>query len=130
LGRSVGDIMAHHVITISPDASLGDAYALLRGKKISMLVVEQAGRAVGLLTERDAVRFIHDDLDIRHNSVASVMTSPVTTVQKGLSLFEAYSILTENHFRHLVVVDEGDLLVGVGTLTDMLDAWVSNILLI
>jgi len=121
LSRSVGDIMTHDVITIPPDASLSEAYALLRGKKISMLVVEQAGRAVGLLTERDAVRFIHDDLDIRHSSVASVMTSPVTTVPKGLSLFEAYSILTENHFRHLVVADAGGLLAGVVTLTDMLD---------
>ncbi len=121
MSRSVRDIMTCNVITISPDALLGDAYALFRSEKISMLVVAQQGRAVGLLTERDVVHFIHDNLDFTHTTVASVMSTPVTTVQMGLSLFDAYSVLTEKHFRHLVIVDDNGLLAGVVTLTDMLD---------
>jgi len=113
--------MTSHVITIGADASLGQAYDLLRSHKISILVVAQEGRAIGLLTERDVVGFIHDNLDVNQTSVASVMTSPVKTVQQDDTLFDAYAILTENHFRHLVVADQHDQLAGVVTLTDMLD---------
>ncbi len=67
------------------------------------------------------MRFIHDNLDLAHTRVASVMTAPVTTVSASLLLFEAYSILTEKHFRHLVVADAEGMLAGVVTLTDMLD---------
>jgi len=81
VGRFVRDIMTHNVITISPDALLRDAYQLLRSEEISMLVVEQAGKAIGLLTERDAVRFIHDSVDFMRTTVATVMTEPVTTVE-------------------------------------------------
>jgi len=120
MSRRVRDIMSQHIITISPDAALSDAYALLRHKKISMLVVEQAGKAVGVITERDAVRLIHDNLDSNSTLVADVMSSPVVTVKGGLSLFKAYDILSRNHFRHLVVADKDGLLAGVVTLTDML----------
>ncbi|WP_236075456.1 CBS domain-containing protein [Mariprofundus sp. EBB-1] len=113
--------MTRSVITISPDSPLEDAYTLFRKEKISMLVVEQEGKAVGLLTERDAVRFIHDSIDVTHTLVVNVMSSPVTMVDEGLSLFEAYSILAEKHYRHLVVADTDGLLAGVVTLTDMLD---------
>jgi len=113
--------MATNVITIAPGALLSEAYALLREKRISILVVEQAGRAVGLLTERDAVSIMHDHVDLMHTTVASVMTSPVTTVKQDLSLFDAYSVLTKHHFRHLVVANDDGFLTGVVTLTDMLD---------
>lgn len=121
MSRTICDIMTSNVITIMPDALLADAYKILKHKRISMLVVEQQGVPVGLLTERDAVRLIHNNTDLIHTTVASVMTSPIMTINKSCVLFDAYSMLTENHFRHLVVVDDEGLLAGVVTLTDMLD---------
>ena len=119
--RYVRDIMTRNVITIPPASPLKDAYTIFRKKKISMLVIEEAGRVMGLLTERDAVRFIHDGLDMNQTRVTDVMSTPVTMVDESLSLFEAYSILSAKHFRHLVISDQAGLLAGVVTLTDMLD---------
>jgi len=121
MARYVRDIMTRNVITIPPDSVLKDAYTIFRKNRISMLVVEQAGKVAGLLTERDAVRFIHDGLDMEQTRIADVMSSPVTMVDESLSLFEAYSILSAKHFRHLVIADKAGLLAGVITLTDMLD---------
>jgi len=121
LGRCIQDIMTTDVVTIAPDAFLANAYALLREKRISIIIVKQEQRAVGLLTERDVIGIMHENINPSQTTVASVMTSPVTTVAQNMKLFDAYSVLTEHHFRHLVVADDDGLLAGVVTLTDMLD---------
>jgi len=113
--------MTTNVVTIAPNALLTEAYSLLREKRISIIVVEQMGRAVGLLTERDVIGIMHDNINASQTTIASVMTSPVKTISHDMQLFDAYSVLTENHFRHLVVANDDGLLAGVVTLTDMLD---------
>lgn len=52
----VKEAMHNEVVTVPPDAPLGQAAALMLEKKIGCLVVVEAGRIVGILTEADFVK--------------------------------------------------------------------------
>jgi CBS domain-containing protein len=117
----VRDIMSRDVISVSEDSLLVDAFSLFRDKRISILIVKRGDELVGLLTERDAVYFIHKNLKADQVLVADVATTSVVTVNEETSLFGAYSVLMENNFRHLVITDDDGQLAGVATLSDMLD---------
>jgi CBS domain-containing protein len=53
----IRDVMSRHPITVGPDATLLDALVLMRGQKVSGLpVVDDGGRLVGVLSQRDVAR--------------------------------------------------------------------------
>jgi len=52
----VGEIMTSPLITISPDADIDEAAAILRDKNIRRLVVENDGKIVGVISEYDIIR--------------------------------------------------------------------------
>ena len=55
-------------------------------------------------------------------SIDAIMTADVITIAPSASLADARSLMHEHRFHHLPVVDEGDHLVGLLTLTDVLAA--------
>jgi len=60
----VGEVMSREVVTVAPDATLGEAAALLLGRRIGCLpVVKPDGTLVGLVTETDLLRaaFLPDE---------------------------------------------------------------------
>ena len=82
--------MVVNPITIAPDAPLGDAQALMKNNRISGIpVVENSGRLVGILTNRD-VRFAENP----EQPVRELMTSDnLATVKLGTSGDEARRLL-------------------------------------
>ena len=101
--------------TIQPDASLGQALDLMAQKNISGIpVVGPDHKLIGILTNRD-VRFAHN----KEQRVADLMTSPVITVTSSAAPDEARRLLHEHRIEKLVVVDEGNVCVGLITVKDM-----------
>ncbi len=103
-------------ITISPDAPLSEATALMAANRISGIpVVEKSGKLVGILTNRD-VRFAANP----NQPVRELMTADnLATVRPGVDLDEARKLLHQRRIEKLLVVDDQYRCVGLITVKDM-----------
>ncbi|WP_309622738.1 IMP dehydrogenase [Novosphingobium sp.] len=108
--------MVVNPITISPDATLGDARALMEANRISGIpVVENGGKLVGILTNRD-VRFANNPAQ----PVRELMTHDnLATVTAGVSQDEAKRLLHQRRIEKLLVVDSNYHCTGLITVKDM-----------
>ncbi|MBW3552968.1 MAG: IMP dehydrogenase [Gemmatimonadetes bacterium] len=108
--------MIMNPITLRADGSLRDAHQLMAQFSISGVpIVEEGGRLVGIITNRD-LQFERDlDLPIR-----DVMTSDaLVTAPVGTSLEEAERVLHRHRIEKLPVVDEDGTLRGLITVKDI-----------
>ena len=103
-------------ITLGPGARLADAIALMRDYSISGVpIVEDGGRLVGIITNRDLV--FETDVE---RPVREVMTRDgLVTAPAGTSLEEAEQILRRHKIEKLPVVDAGGTLKGLITVKDI-----------
>ena len=111
------------VATVQPDATVGEAVALLRRKAIGALVVSGDGRAVdGILSERDLVHALADRgaalLDLR---VEQLMTHRVVTCSPRDSVGDLMAQMTERRIRHIPVLRDGAL-AGIVSIGDVVKA--------
>ncbi|NCC24627.1 MAG: CBS domain-containing protein [Deltaproteobacteria bacterium] len=114
-------IMPTHLHVIGPEETLKAAVSLMRDKNISCLPVVRGDVAVGILTERDLVRFILKfGLVFDGYLVRDVMTSRVITVSENEDLYDVYSRMCGNRIRHLVLTDACGKVVGIKTFTDLM----------
>ncbi len=108
--------MVINPITIGPDATLGEAQALMTRHNISGIpVIDRGGKLLGILTNRD-VRFAADPLQ----PVRELMTShDLATVSEGVSQEEARRLLHARRIEKLLVVDADYHCVGLITVKDI-----------
>jgi len=108
--------MVVNPITISPRATLGEAQSLMSVNKISGIpVVEDSGKLVGILTNRD-VRFA----DNPAQPVCELMTHEnLATVRLGVGQEEARRLLHRRRIEKLLVVDDDFRCVGLITVKDI-----------
>lgn len=107
------------VVSISGDATVAEAIAMLAERRIGALPVLKDGRVVGIFSERDVVYCLAEvGGEALAKSVADVMTAPAQTVDPGQSVLGALSLMTARRFRHLPVLD-GERLVGFVSIGDL-----------
>ncbi|OYY79399.1 MAG: IMP dehydrogenase [Sphingomonas sp. 28-62-20] len=108
--------MVVNPITIAPDATLAEAQALMARHRISGIpVVEQSGKLVGIVTNRD-VRFAGNP----NQPVAELMTHEnLATVDPGVSQEEARRLLHQRRIEKLLVVDNDYHCIGLITVKDI-----------
>ena len=116
---AVEELMSSPPVTCGADTSLGEATALMDRRQIGSVVVTDHDAVVGILTERDLMRASATRVDRRHESVRRWMTADPDVLGPHDEVAAAWSGLTHHHYRHLPVVDGGDL-VGVVSLRDLL----------
>ena len=111
--------MSAPVVTALPDDTVADAATQMRDNRVGAVVVVDGDRPVGILTERDLVRWGAAGVDPGGSKVAEWMTADPDTVSPGLSVQEAYDELSSHGYRHIPVVDAGRL-VGIVSMRDLL----------
>ena len=107
--------MIYDPITISKDASVGDALKLMKENHIGGIpVVDEGNRLIGIVTNRD-LRF-QTDMEL---PIARVMTSDNLVTTTKADLTDASKILLEHKIEKLPVVDDSGRLVGLITYRDI-----------
>ncbi|WP_018158096.1 CBS domain-containing protein [Demetria terragena] len=108
------------VVTIRPDATVGELVRLLAQHRIGAVVVlGEASAPAGIVSERDIVRHLHDaGADYLSSPVSGIMTAEVYTCDPEDEIESVAESLTEQRIRHLPVVVDGAL-VGIVSIGDV-----------
>lgn len=114
------------VITIRPDATVAEAVSLLEEKNFGALVVSADGTSVaGIVSERDIVRHLaRQGAGLLDTSVSTIATAKVTTCEPSDSVEGLMSLMTSGRFRHVPVVEDGNL-AGVVSIGDVVKTHVA-----
>jgi citrate synthase len=117
--RTVADVMSHPVVTAVPSEVLADVSARMGEHKVGSVVVVDGERPIGILTERDLVRFGAAGADSSATKVSEWMTEAPDTVRPDETVVKAFARLSEFGYRHIPVVDDGKL-VGIVSMRDLM----------
>jgi len=110
----------NQILSVVPTATVLQAMQLMADRNIGAVLVMEAQKVVGILSERDIVRKV----ELRGQScsaalVSAVMTEKVLYVEPAQSLEECMALMTEKRIRHLPVL-EGEKILGVVSIGDVL----------
>jgi CBS domain-containing protein len=109
----------HQVWSVSPDATVYDAVAMMAEKNVGALLVVRDGELVGIVSERDYTRKVMlRGKRSRETFVHEIMSSHLTTVDPKESVDQCLRNMTEKRIRHLPVVKEGEIC-GVISIGDL-----------
>ena len=109
----------NEIYSVEPDTLVLDAIKIMEEKKVGALPVIQNNKLVGILSERDYTRkVILNNRNSRETTVSQIMTENVKTVSPSQTVDECMIIMSENHIRHLPVV-ENDMTVGFLSVMDV-----------
>jgi CBS domain-containing protein len=118
--------MSTVVLTINPGHSLREAAHAMADRGVGAAVVidpEQPGP--GIVTERDILQSIGQGQDPDRERVSEHLSSDLTFASPDWSLERAADAMVRGGFRHLVVVDGGEL-IGILSMRDIVRCWVSD----
>ncbi|MDD5157530.1 EAL domain-containing protein [Sulfurimonas sp.] len=93
--------------------------AMQEHKISSVVVVDEHSKPVGIFTEHDTLRIVSENIDT-DKSLGDVMTPSPFCIDQSTHLHDAYMIMEEKGYRHLVVVDKNGIFVGIITEGDFL----------
>jgi CBS domain-containing protein len=123
--RSILKNKGNQVWSLSPEASVYDAIALMAEKRVGALLVLSHEKLVGIISERDYARkVILKGHSSRETQVQEIMSRSLVTVTAENTVAECMRIITDHRVRHLPVFD-GETLVGVISIGDVVRAIIS-----
>lgn len=118
--------MSTSVVTVAPGCTLHDAARAMADRKVGAAVVidpEQPGP--GIITERDVLNSVGAGQDPNSEVVSDHLSPELTFAAPDWSLERAAEAMVRGGFRHLVVVDGGQM-VGVLSMRDIVRCWVQD----
>lgn len=124
--QEVCQIMSTPPITIIPGRTVFEAVTVMAKLSVSFLVVVDRGKPVGVVTEQDVALLAAKEVELQTILVDEVMSSPVISVTKKMSLSKAAFHMQQNKIRRLVVLDENGNLCGVITESNFIKAMESK----
>jgi len=129
---SVGRICLREVHLADGAESVADAARRMRDRGVgTLVVVDEAGKPVGLLTDRDiTLRVVASGGDPQATSVGDVMTERPKTVHENTPIESALALMRSGAFRRLPVVDDRGVVVGIVSIDDVLGLLAEELALI
>jgi CBS domain-containing protein len=118
--------MSATALTVGPGHTLREAARLMRERAVGSAIVLDADQpGPGLITERDLLSAIGRGLDPDRELVRDHLTSDLVFAAPDWSLEQAACEMVRGGFRHLVVVERGELL-GVLSMRDVVRCWTED----
>jgi CBS domain-containing protein len=117
----LGKICTKPVVTASAQMTVDEAARAMRSRNVGALVVVNAGRPVGMLTDRDVVvEVVAKGMDPDTVRVGDVMRRRPITIREDLGIFDAARVFAKTGVRRLPVVTRTGVLVGVIAVDDLI----------
>jgi cystathionine beta-synthase len=119
----LSDLISHsyeagEVISIGPTDTLLTAFKRMRDADVSQLpVVDQSGRAIGILDESDVLVKVHHDSTHFNDSVKNAMTDRLETLPPNANIKDLLQVFDRGR---VAIVMDGDKFLGLITRTDLL----------
>lgn len=111
---------------IGPDDPVLEAIRIMADKHVGALLVMRDESLNGILSERDYARkVVLMGRSSADTPVSQIMSSPVTTVTRGVSVNECLGLMTDQRIRHLPVVENGRVL-GMLSIGDLVKAVIDD----
>ncbi len=109
------------VLNVRTDSTVTEAAEIMRDHDVGCVLVEDMdGRIEGILTERDIIaKVVAISGDPDDHIVGRIMTTSVLTCTMQTSIIEAQELMATHHVRHLPVVDDEGLPIGVISVRDI-----------
>jgi PAS domain S-box-containing protein len=106
------------------DTDISQTLELLNREPNSCILVVEAGKLVGIFTERDAVKLTASQADLNGIALAEVMSRKLITLKQASNqtILTALSLLHRHQIRHLPILDDREELQGLITQSDLLSA--------
>lgn len=121
--RDILERKGSEVLLVTAECSVTDAVASMCERGVgSAIIAGDDGLPTGIVTERDILRqFAKHGTELGGLKVADIMTTPVKTATADASLQDIMKTMTTNRFRHIPIVDGGNL-VGILSIGDVVKA--------
>nr|WP_218125377.1 CBS domain-containing protein [Glycomyces harbinensis] len=108
------------MVTIRPEDPVRTLLAMLSEHNVGALVVSADGSNVaGIVSERDVARGLHADPGLLDAPVSQIMTANVHTRMPDDSIEDLMVLMTERRIRHVPVVADSGVLVGIVSIGDV-----------
>ncbi len=112
--------MTRKVCQLGPQQPALEALSLMRGQRVSSVLVTRNRAILGIITERDIVQAMHQRTDLKALRCVNLMQSPVITVSAATGCLDAYHLMAGRRIRHLAVTNGDDHVVGIVSEGDVM----------
>jgi CBS domain-containing protein len=110
--EGVGSAYPDQPIATAPDATFGEVLQLLRAQRSGALLICEGTSLVGIVTERDALRFMAEGMDLL-TPARDLMSAPPKTIGSDATVAAAIETMSSGGYRHLPIVDARNQPTGV-----------------
>jgi CBS domain-containing protein len=122
----VASAMSTEVLSVGPGHTLRQVAAIMASSKVGSAVVHDTdGAGVGIITERDILRSVAANEDLDAETAGDHQTSEVVFAAPTWTLLEAADAMKRGGFRHLVVLDNGEV-AGIISVRDIVKVWAQD----
>lgn len=118
--KRITEVMTSKVWQVSVDETAEATLALMRHKSVSSVLVTEGETILGIITERDIVRAVHQGAEIKTMNCGDLMQSPVVTVTDEARCIDAYHLMTRRGIRHLAITDAAGHILGITSEGDLM----------
>ena len=115
---TIADVMNRELVTVPPSTTVSEAATTMGLRRVGSVLVLEGGRLAGIFTERDVVKALSNDINAASTPVTAWMTRNPTTISPDSPAEEALGLMLGRHFRHLPVMQGGEL-VGMVSIRDL-----------
>ncbi|AGE70263.1 CBS domain-containing protein [Sulfolobus acidocaldarius] len=118
----MSQLVSRKPVTVDLKTSIKDATKVMRREGVgSLVIVDNDFRPVGIVTERDIVYAIAQDIPI-DTPISEIMSRDPVSINGGSDVSEAVALMTSRGIRHLVVINNEGRTIGVISVRDVVKA--------
>ena len=123
LSDSIGSIGLKTPIVVGPKTNLKECVAILQKHRMgSLLITDDDGKLIGIFTERDCILKVMDKVEsLSAAMVEDFMTKDPVRESPEASIAFALNLMSHGGFRHVPIVDQDDIPIGIISVKDVVD---------
>ena len=99
--------------------------ALAKNNLGAMPIIDSSGKVIGIISERDIARKIHQDNFSNNELVTNIMTKKIISCDLNISVTELMETMTEKKIRHMLIMNN-DELKGIVSIGDVVNHLIEN----